>query len=293
MKQLLIYTFLLFTSYWTNAQIIYSGQIDKYPIQFILDDYYNENIKAYYLYTRYDDPIELKGRLEDKKLVFEEFDKKGKKTAVIEFNNFSKTKTSIKGKWFGLTNKKPLDITLTKTSEIKSGGEYGWGEKEIISIHTLNNYYFKLSISKKRNEFLPIVTSVTVLEKKTDQIISSFKELNCQFHGIGGSLSFDDFNFDGHQDFAVFESSYAGPNTSSKYFLYNSKTQKFEHYKPLDGKISLLFDPTTKKITEVNSCCAGTKLTHIIYEISSDGKLTELETIQYTRNEEGELIKEN
>ncbi len=69
------------------------------------------------------------------------------------------------------------------------------------------------------------------------------------------NITVDDYNFDGIQDFSVFETSYAGPNTSSLYFLYDLKSKKF--FKSDFNGVSLEFDMKKKEIFELNQCCAG------------------------------------
>jgi hypothetical protein len=59
--------------------------------------------------------------------------------------------------------------------------------------------------------------------------------------------------------------SYAGPNTSSLYFLYNTKTKKFFN-SGFDGS-SLEFDAKEKRIYERNQCCAGTVHTSAVYKV--------------------------
>ncbi len=74
--------------------------------------------------------------------------------------------------------------------------------------HSINNHYFKLLITKKEEEDIRVV-GVRVYEKQTDRLIQEL-ELDCQFWGLN-NISVGDYNFDGVDDFSVFESSYAGP----------------------------------------------------------------------------------
>jgi hypothetical protein len=68
------------------------------------------------------------------------------------------------------------------------------------------------------------------------------------------SIQTGDFNFDGREDFSIFENSYAGANQSRVYFWYNPEKDQFD-----DGIVGLSwqFDARNKIITSVNQCCAG------------------------------------
>lgn len=78
-------------------------------------------------------------------------------------------------------------------------------------------------------------------------------------------IEIDDYNFDGKKDFSVFEASYAGSNTTRKYFLYDPQMNKF-----FDSKfagVSLTFNQKTKQISELNQCCAGRQQTVSKYKV--------------------------
>mgnify|MGYP006915287135 FL=1 len=102
-----------------------------------------------------------------------------------------------------------------------------------------------------------------IFEKKTDRLIQQI-HMDCQLVGLD-NISTDDYNFDGLPDFAVFESSYAGPNTSSLYFLYNPVTKKF--FNSEFSGTSLEFDKDKKCVYEHNQCCAGTSHTTAVYKV--------------------------
>ncbi len=66
-------------------------------------------------------------------------------------------------------------------------------------------------------------------------------------------------------DFSVFESSYAGPNTSRLYFLYDPKSKSY--FESGFTGVSLEFDSKTKRIFERNQCCAGTSVTTAEFKV--------------------------
>ncbi len=103
------------------------------------------------------------------------------------------------------------------------------------------------------------------------------------------SISIGDFNFDGNPDFSLFEQSYAGPNTTSLYFLYDPKTHKYFN-SGWEG-VSLDFDFVAKKVFERNSCCAGRTQTTATYKVVQN-KLILIEEHCYTWDEKTEELVE-
>lgn len=88
--------------------------------------------------------------------------------------------------------------------------------------------------------------------------------MECQFLGMN-NISVYDYNFDGIEDFSIFELSYAGPNTSRIYILRDSSSNKY-FVSEISG-ISLNFDPNTKLIYEHNQCCAGRSYMNATYKL--------------------------
>ncbi|MGE6355136.1 XAC2610-related protein [Flavobacterium sp. NPDC079362] len=247
------------------AQISYTGFIDKYPIEFITDLNSEGSGNAIYAYSNYDTPIEIKGILKQKILTFYEKDKTGKNTAKMTFENFNPKSKKLEGVWTDLNTKKELEITLSKTFEVEYGDAAEWKNIEILQPVSLKGKYFKLIISKIKGGYAK-VTGVKILEKKTDKLIQQIA-LECELWGLN-NINTGDYNFDGIEDFSVFESSYAGPNTSRLYFLYNPKTGKY--FESSFSGTSLQFDSKTKRIEERNQCCAGRSVTTAKYKVVND-----------------------
>jgi len=80
-------------------------------------------------------------------------------------------------------------------------------------------------------------------------------------HGCGfsknGIFVVEDMNFDGHDDFRLFEFLPAGPNIPYLYWLYDSKTSLFKSDTALAQITSPEFDKDRKLITSSwrNGCC--------------------------------------
>lgn len=236
------------------SQTSYSGFIDKYPIELVTHIYGDGDVRAFYVYTKYDEPITIDGTLNDELLTLFEKDSLDSTTASLVFNDFKTDYTFIYGLWKDHKTKKELKITLTKVFEVDFGDSIHWENKELLQPVSIKDRYFKLVLSKVRGDFYAKVTSVKIFEKKTDKLIQEISNIECQLWGLD-NISIDDYNFDGVIDFSIFEQSYAGPNTSRLYFLFNSKTG--EYFKSSFKGTSLEFDQTTKRIYEHNQSCAG------------------------------------
>lgn len=99
-----------------------------------------------------------------------------------------------------------------------------------------------------------------------------------------------DYNFDGIEDFSVFEGSYAGPNTSSIYIL---KLKDSDKYVVSDfSGVSLVFDSESKQILERNQCCAGRSIMTAIYKVV-DNKMILIgrECLEYDEEKEDYIKK--
>ncbi|WP_294965369.1 hypothetical protein [uncultured Flavobacterium sp.] len=260
MKQRLFSLFLLTATAFVSAQISYKGFIDKYPVEFVTDIYSDGQGTAIYAYSNYDSPIVLKANLAGKTLVFTEQDKSGEETAKLSFENYNAENNELNGIWKDLNSGKELKISLAKQFDLSyNNGEEGT-EREILQPVSLKDRYFKLIISK---EDPSTVSGIKIIEKKTDKLIQKV-DVQCQLWGLY-NVNVGDYNFDGFEEFSVFESSYAGPNTSRIYFLYNPKTRKY--FESGFSGTSLEFDSKTKRIYEHNQCCAGRSVERAEYKV--------------------------
>lgn len=250
-----LYIFISCTEYFLFSQITYTGFIDTYPIELVTDIYSDGQGSAIYAYSNVDTPIVLNGELKGNVLVFTEKNQ-DKQNAKLTFKNYDSQSGQLKGIWKDLNSGKELHISLKKEFDINSNPEQA--EKEILQPSSLKNSYFKLIISKDSN-----VSGVRIIEKKTDKLFQKIA-VQCQLWGLN-NIDTGDYNFDGFEDFSVFESSYAGPNTSRIYFLYNPKTRKY--FQSSYTGTSLEFDSKTKRIYEHNQCCAGRSIERAEYKV--------------------------
>lgn len=257
MKQVMCF-FMIFSSIHLFGQISYSGFIDKYPIELLADVNDSGNSYGVYIYSAFDEPILLEGNFEKEKLTLFEKDSKGKKSASMTFEKFNPENQSVEGIWKDVKTGKQLKITLSKKAEMDDG---------IIQYTSIDNNYFRVVTDYQS------VSEIRIFQKKTDKLIQKF-DVDCQYRGLYG-ISTGDFNFDGFTDFSIFESSYAGPNTSSLYFLYNPNTKKY--FESGFSGTSLEFDEKRKRIIETNQCCAGASVVTAEYKVVKNKMVLEKE----------------
>jgi hypothetical protein len=263
MKQTFYILTLLFTSITLFSQTSYTGFIDKYPIELVTNIYSDGDARAIYAYSNIDEPIIINGRLQKNTLTLHEKGKNGKDKATLTFDLFNADNEELNGKWTDLNSGKQLAIKLKKVFRLDYGDSIEWNDREILQPVSVNDKYFRLIVSKVKGDFEARVTGIKIIEKKTDRIIQQI-DLDCQLLGLE-NISIGDYNFDGLTDFSVFDESYAGPNTSSLYFLYNKQTGRYFN-SGFEGT-SLEFDPKKKRIYEHNQCCGGNSQMNAEYKV--------------------------
>ncbi len=257
--RIILLLFFCVLGYAAKSQTSYSGFIGIYPIQLVTNIYSDGDVRAIYAYDNFDTPITINGKKTGNKLELYERNEKNEIEATLTFANFDGKKNSITGVWTNKDLTKNLPITLNKKFDIEYAGN--WPQREMLQAASTKDHYFKLLISQE--EYAPRVTGVKIFEKKTDRLIQRI-DLDCQLWGLENTTT-GDFNFDGLEDFSVFESSYAGPNTTSIYIL---RMQNSENYFVSDfSGTSLDFDPQTKTIHEHNQCCAGRSHINATYKV--------------------------
>ena len=282
-----LFVILLLVSVTAKGQSSYSGYLGKFPITLVMYHYSDGVSLAYYAYDSYDNPITINGNFNKGKLALFEKDNNGNHFATLIFENYEKGKRKITGKWIKSDNSKTYDIVLKKEFDVGYGDSLEWANRELLELESTNDHYFKTVITKEKDDFYARISGIKIYQKQTDKLIQTI-ELDCQLLGIN-NVSVGDYNFDGVVDFSVFEAHYAGPNTSSLYFLYNPKTKKY-----FDSKfsgVSLEFDSKTKTIFERSQCCAGSVVTTATYKLQNN-EMIMIEAHCYKWDEEtNELIE--
>lgn len=266
-----------------NSQSSYSGFLGKFPITLVMYHYSDGVSLAYYTYDNYDSPITINGNLKNGELKLFEKDNTGNNTATLVFEHFEENKEEIKGTWIKSDKSKTYQISLHKDFDIDYGDSVEWTSKELIQSNSTEEHYFKTIITKEKGEFYGRISGIKIFQKKTDKLIQTI-ELDCQLFGID-NVSVGDYNFDGIQDFSVFEASYAGPNTSSIYFLRNPNSESY-----LESNFSgtsLEFDNDSRLIYEHNQCCAGRSHMNATYKVvNNEMVLIEQKCLEYDEEKE-------
>jgi hypothetical protein len=258
----------------TFSQIFYTGTIDKFPIELILTNDGNDFTSGIYVYKNFDTPIPISGNKQIDQWYLEVKDGKGKVLEQLKLYTDSLLKPKINGIWIDTKTKKMLDIKITQAFHLNNLYHLERDTIEVLQAESTSNYYFKILLINKNDNNYSEVRSIKIYEKKTDVLIQRI-DIDNEYRGIY-SVSIGDYNFDGLDDFSIFESSYAGPNTSRNYYLYNPSTKKY-FLSDISG-VSLEFDAKRKIITEHNQCCAGSRIAISQYKIKNNKMILFKET---------------
>ncbi|MFC4164890.1 XAC2610-related protein [Epilithonimonas zeae] len=230
------------------TQVSYEGKIGNYPIELVLniDGKFADGI---YIYSKFNEPISIKGIIENGHLILFELDGDTRK-AKFYFNNFKDGKEEYLGTWTNLKTEVQLNVYLKKKAN----------QKSFLQSESTKQFYFRGTEENEENYLL-------IIDKKSNQIFQKMKMEECSFDGIY-DVSVGDYNFDGYEDFSSCVQSYAGPNTSKTYFLFDNKKNEF--FASDFSGTSLEFDEKNKLITETNQCCAGASIVKNIYKVKEN-----------------------
>ena len=239
-----------------RGQAVFSGRVGTASIELVLKEYDSAGaVEGIYVYTRHHSPIALRGSLRNKVLTLTEKDARGNPAATLKVLAFDVNNTSATGTWKSLTTGRELPLTLTRKFVVGDGSAK---EYELLQAADNTTSYFRLVLNSAS-----AVIGLKLLDKKTGRLLQQLA-VDCLLRGVH-SVSAGDYNFDGLADFAVHEASYAGPNTSSLYFLYDPS--KKQYVASGFSGISLEFDAKKRRIYERNSCCAGSSVTTAEYKV--------------------------
>src|SRR5882757_156289 len=100
------------------AQMAYTGRIEKLPIELVTDIYAEGPVHAIYMYTDFDTPIIVNGKLDHGVLTLIEQDPSGRNSATLTFSQFDSKSKKLVGTWKNLSTGKELPISLTRKFEI-------------------------------------------------------------------------------------------------------------------------------------------------------------------------------
>lgn len=286
MRRLCFVFALLISSVLANAQYVYKGAVDKYPVEFLIDSYSDADVSAVYAYDRFDKPIRISGRQTDTGLTLIERSFELVDTTTMIFKGGRLGDDSLRGTWFNVRTGKRFEIRLAKTIRLDAADGAGFTDYGILQDAEMDSTYFRLLVSRGAGEG-PGVTGLRLYRKGDDKLLQELR-FEAVFLGIGG-VTTGDYNFDGHEEFSVFEEGFSGPNTSSMYFLYDPKSRRY--FRSEIGGVSLEFDQIRKRIIEVNQCCAGSQVQRIEYKLVGN-KMVKTATHCYKWNHQKDRLEE-
>jgi hypothetical protein len=264
-----------------HAQQQYAGTLGKQPVHLVLEAYGDGVVVAMYVYDRHDTPIPVNGEMEDGALVLREKGADLQEAAVLRFEGFTVDAAQLQGQWIPTGGGKPLPIRLEKEVDIRYSTRT-FAPVALLQPASTADHYFKVVAARTADDRKARTIAVEVRRKREDSLVQRL-EVDTEFRGLHG-IGTGDFNFDGIEDFSLFEAGYAGPNTTSLYFLRDSLTGQYA----LSGiaGTSLEFDAAAKRVREHNQCCAGTSHINATYRVV--GNRLELESQQCLQYSEAE-----
>lgn len=271
-----------------HGQISYSGRIGDSPVRMVMErPEHGDKLDAIYLYTEYDKPISLRGMTQDSVVVLHEKDEDGDTRARLMLSGFQEDPDTITGTWESTRSEKVLKVKLHRNFSLGYEEGIEWKERRyILQDATLGDWYFMLGVAKEEGRSLIRTREVKIYEQKSDSLIQAV-DVDGELIGLN-SVRVKDYNFDGHEDFSVFEKSYAGPNVTRVYFLYNPENGTFRR-KNLPGT-SLSFFPEKELFQSRNQSQAGCMIT--VSKYTFRGMEVELlEESCYVCNDEGERVE--
>jgi hypothetical protein len=218
----------------------YRGMIGTYPIH--LSTFDNDGY-AVYIYDTQGVPIVLSsdGKTEEGIVLYEDLDWKPLKKparAKLTFSQKLGQSDLLTGIWENLNSYQQLPIHLNRYDEPAGA----------LQSAVFKKAYIRKSCSEDK--------VVRLFSKQSNALIQTI-----QTEGVclSDEVEVDDYNFDGYEDFSVFNEGFAGPNTNRNYYLFNPKTQQYEYSDELTD-VTLSFDSKTKTVTSTNQCCAGSQV---------------------------------
>jgi hypothetical protein len=268
------------------SQTQYTGMLGKQPIHLFAEVHGDGVVSAMYIYDKYNTPIIANGRLRGSILELHEKGSQNKIVATLRFKHFDPKSQEAEGEWVDSVHDKHLPISLKREFVIEDGEQIDAGPVEVIQAEATKDNYFKTIVVKKKGEFSPQVVGVKVFTKRGNSVLQTF-DLDVEYRGTD-NVSVEDFNFDGLEDFSVFERSYFGPNTGSIYFLRNPKSDSY--FKSTFSGVSLEFDSKAKLIHEHNECCGGYSGMNATYKVV-DNKMVLIDQQCYKRDSKTRKMK--
>ncbi|MWP48015.1 hypothetical protein [Gilliamella sp. Pas-s27] len=151
-------------------------------------------------------------------------------------------------------------INLHEIFKYKKYDEHSLREAEFNNIdylqqHSTKDFYFKVIVSKKKNEEANIV-GIKIYSKHDGKLIQTITGIKgCEFHGYVNIVTHEgfDYNFDGdNNDFYLVKDRYHGPNRTAEYYVYDKTQQQFVKLN-LEGN-AFRFDYEEKEATSYKNC---------------------------------------
>lgn len=194
------------------GQIAYSGFIDTYPVEFVIQPGYSypdsQIYEATYMYNKFHNPIYLTGFFKKNILHLDELGPSNIHNAVLTFNKYLERADSILGEWKNGKTNKTLRIKLKRQYDFKMDydSSNNYKNRELLQAVSLSKYYFKILISKNKDGAMS-VDGIRLYSKKSNELYQELIAPACVFsEGIGiNSISFHECDAGPDTCFAIYQ----------------------------------------------------------------------------------------
>lgn len=159
------------------------------------------------------------------------------------------------------------NLKLPRFTEFRTDADFDKGEwqDKIVDEVEIGNYVVQLITSQEKGDYFSEGRYVQVLDKTNRRLVQ--EEIDLKGYGSvwDDQLYVDDYNFDGYDDFSLFQGSGTLDNIYFGYFLYNPETKTF--FESEFGGTNMEFYPASKTITTRNRSYAGANMTLETYKV--------------------------
>jgi len=248
-----------------HADALYAGTLGKHPIHLVLEGYSDGVAIGTYVYDRHDTPIALHGQVAGR--VADIVERDGERdVAALHLEAKDDEWTELTGTWTPAAGGASLPVRLRRQASMDRYRPHAGEPVELLQGASTPEHYFTVRFAAGQGLTGTRAIAVSVYRKRTDELLQTL-EVDADPRGFSG-VETGDFNFDGVLDFSLFEASYAGPNTSSLYFLRDPATGTYARSR-IEGT-SLEFDATAQLVHEHNQCCMGSSHVNATYRVVGD-----------------------
>jgi len=221
-----------------NPTRTYEGNIGGRPAELVtLEDYHIGCVSGYLL-------DEKAGRLMTLEetpqkggdpLVIDVLDKDGMPFAALSLRSFSIDAGRLKGEWIDLHTRKRMPADFRRTAFFTPDADHAY-DAGVLQASGEAPFLFRIHARRAKGEHGGLVDRIDIYDRSTGRHVQTIDHLILSFNGTA-TLTFADFNGDGHIDFYASRLAIDGNGErrtgARTYYLFDGK--QFRNFAPLDA----------------------------------------------------------